>query len=75
MELSSVNSTKLQSADQKLTVTKEDETVTPNKGDVALELDKKATTDSVTISAEAKIALNDDMAVTTYKSGGGVIRK
>lgn len=74
MELPSVSNTQLTSSQQKISATKVDETVTANKADVSLEPEKKATTDSVTISSEAKIALEDDVVVTTFKSGGGVIR-
>ena len=73
MELSSVNAVKLQSTDQKLTQKKPEETVTPEHGGGGIHIpDNKS--DSVTLSKEAKIALEEDVAVTTFKSGGGVIR-
>lgn len=71
MELSSVNSTKLQNAEQKLTEKKIDETVTPNHGGGGIHIpDKKAAIDSITLSEEAIAASKEE--VTAYHGGGGI---
>lgn len=69
MELSSVNTSKLQSVDQKLTKEKVDETVTPKHGGGGIHIPPKKT-DSVTLSQEAITANNE--AITAYHGGGGI---
>ena len=69
MELSSLNSTKLQSAEQKLTEKKTDEKASPNHGGGGIHIpDKKS--DSVTLSEEAIAASKEE--VTAYHGGGGI---
>jgi hypothetical protein len=77
MELSSVNSTKLQAVDQKLTEKKIDDTTTPNHGGGGIHIpDKKS--DSVTLSEEAIAASKEEVTaaskeeVTAYHGGGGI---
>lgn len=62
MELSSVNISKLQGTDQKLTKEKLDEPVTPNHGGGGIHIPPKKV-DSVTLSPEA---------ITAYHGGGGI---
>ena len=69
MELSSVSNTQLTSSQQKISTTKVDETVTANKADVSLKSEKKATTDSVNISAEATKTLANEQ-VSSFHGGG-----
>jgi hypothetical protein len=70
MELSGVDINKLQSSERTSTTKKPDPTVTPQHGGGGVYVPPK-TNDSVTISAEASKALNDDL-IKTYHGGGGV---
>ena len=67
MELSSVNTVKLQNSAQKLTQKKPEETVTPEHGGGGIHIpDKKS--DFVTLSKEAIAASQAE--VTAYHGGG-----
>ncbi|KGJ87731.1 hypothetical protein [Colwellia psychrerythraea] len=70
MELSGVDINKFQSSEQTPTTKKADSIVTPEHGGGGVYVPPK-TNDSVTISAEASKALNDEL-VKTYHGGGGV---
>ena len=69
MELSGVNNTKLQSAEQNLTEKKTDETATPEHGG-GVYIPNKASTDSVNISTDAIEKLDAEQVQTFH--GGGV---
>lgn len=70
MDLSGVDSSKLQSSEQPSTTKKTDTIVKPEHGGGGVYVPPKVN-DSVTISAEASKALNDEQ-VKPYHGGGGV---
>ena len=70
MEISSVDSKRLQNLEQTSTTKKIDPIVTPEHGGGGVYVPPK-TNDSVTISAEATKALNDDL-IKAHHGGGGV---